>query len=119
MHAELTHHLGYEKQDSGGKGSGNSRNGTSTKTLEGDFGEAVIEVPRDRNGIYEPKIVPRHQRRFSGFDDKILSMCARGMTTREIQGHLQEIWGGGVAVADLGGYRCGDRRGEGLADATA
>src|SRR5580700_4111547 len=93
MHAELTHHLGYEKSDSGGKGSGNSRNGTSTKTLKGDFGEAVIEVPRDRNGTFEPKIVPRHQRRFSGFDDKILSMYARGMTTREIQGHLQEIYG--------------------------
>jgi len=93
MHAELTHHLGYEKHDAGGKGSGNSRNGTSTKTLKGDFGEAVIEVPRDRNGTYEPKIVPRHQRRFSGFDDKILSMYARGMTTREIQGHLQEIYG--------------------------
>src|SRR5580704_13245556 len=93
VHAELTHHLGYEKNDSGGKGSGNSRNGTSTKTLKGDFGEAVIEVPRDRNGTFEPKIVPRHQRRFSGFDDKILSMYARGMTTREIQGHLQEIYG--------------------------
>ena len=93
MHAELTHHLGYEKHDSGANDSGNSRNGTSTKTLKGDFGEAVIEVPRDRNGTYEPKIVPRHQRRFSGFDDKILSMYARGMTTREIQGHLQEIYG--------------------------
>lgn len=93
MHAELTHHLGYKKHDSGAKGSGNSRNGTSSKTLKGDFGEAVIEVPRDRNGTYEPKIVPRHQRRFSGFDDKILSMYARGMTTREIQGHLQEIYG--------------------------
>ena len=53
----------------------------------------MIEVPRDRNGTFEPKIVPRHQRRFSGFDDKILSMYARGMTTREIQGHLQEIYG--------------------------
>lgn len=53
----------------------------------------MIEVPRGRNGTFEPKIVPRHQRRFSGFDDKILSMYARGMTTREIQGHLQEIYG--------------------------
>jgi putative transposase len=93
MHAELTHHLGYEKHDPGGKGSGNSRNGTSSKTLKGDFGEVDIEVPRDRKGSFEPKIVPRHQRRFSGFDDKILSMYARGMTTREIQGHLQEIYG--------------------------
>jgi putative transposase len=93
MHAELTHHLGYEKHDPGGRGSGNSRNGTSAKTLKGDFGEVEIEVPRDRNGSFEPKIVPRHQRRFGGFDDKILSMYARGMTTREIQGHLQEIYG--------------------------
>jgi putative transposase len=93
MQAELTHHLGYEKHDPGGKGSGNSRNGTSGKTLKGDFGEVEIEVPRDRKGSFEPKIVPRHQRRFSGFDDKILSMYARGMTTREIQGHLQEIYG--------------------------
>jgi putative transposase len=93
MQAELTHHLGYEKHDPGGKGSGNSRNGTSSKTLKGDFGEVDIEVPRDRKGSFEPKIVPRHQRRFSGFDDKILSMYARGMTTREIQGHLQEIYG--------------------------
>jgi len=93
MHAELTHHLGYERHDPVGKGSGNSRNGTSAKTLKGDFGEVEIEVPRDRNGSFEPKIVPRHQRRFSGFDDKILSMYARGMTTREIQGHLQEIYG--------------------------
>ena len=93
MHAELTHHLGYEKHDRGGRGSGNSRNGTSAKTLKGDFGEVEIEVPRDRKGSFEPKIVPRHQRRFNGFDDKILSMYARGMTTREIQGHLQEIYG--------------------------
>ena len=93
MHAELTHHLGYEKHDPGGKGSGNSRNGTSAKTLKGDFGEVEIEVARDRKGSFEPKIVPRHQRRFNGFDDKILSMYARGMTTREIQGHLQEIYG--------------------------
>jgi putative transposase len=93
MHAELTHHLGYEKHHPSGKGSGNSRNGSSKKTLQGEFGEAVIEVPRDRNGSFQPKIVPPHERRFSGFDDKILSMYARGMTTREIQGHLQEIYG--------------------------
>ena len=71
----------------------NSRNGARSKTLKGDFGEAVIEVPRDRNGTFEPKIVGKHERRFMGLDDKILSMYARGMTTREIQGHLQEIYG--------------------------
>jgi putative transposase len=93
MKAELTHELGYEKHDPEGRGSGNSRNGKSRKKLKGDFGEVQIEVPRDREGNFEPKIVPKHQRRFAGFDDKILSMYARGMTTREIQGHLEEIYG--------------------------
>lgn len=93
MNAELTHHLGYEKHDPSGRGSGNSRNGTSRKKLKGDFGEAEIEVPRDREGTFTPQIVAAHQRRFTGFDDKILSMYARGMTTREIQGHLEEIYG--------------------------
>ena len=93
MKAELTHQLGYEKNAPEGRGSGNSRNGKSRKKLKGDFGEIEIEVPRDREGQFDPKIVPKHQRRFDGFDDKILSMYARGMTTREIQGHLQEIYG--------------------------
>jgi putative transposase len=93
LNAELTHHLGYEKNDPDGRGSGNSRNGKSRKKLTGDFGEIELEVPRDREGEFEPKIVGKHQRRFDGFDDKILSMYARGMTTREIQGHLKEIYG--------------------------
>jgi transposase-like protein len=93
MNAELNQHLGYEKHDSSGRGSGNSRNGSSRKKLKGDFGEAEIEVPRDRNGTFTPQIVAPHQRRFTGFDDKIVSMYARGMTTREIQGHLEEIYG--------------------------
>src|SRR5436189_2557308 len=92
LNAELTHHLGYEKNDAEGRGSGNSRNGASRKTVMGDFGEVEIEVPRDRVGDFEPKIVGKHQRRFTGFDDKILSMYARGMSTREIQGHLAEIY---------------------------
>lgn len=93
MQAELTNHLGYGRNDPAGRGSGNSRNGASSKTLKGDFGEALIEVPRDRNGTFEPQIVPKHQTRFVGFDDKILSLYARGMTVREIQGHLEEIYG--------------------------
>src|SRR6516225_11926599 len=93
LNAELTHHLGYEKNDPEGRGSGNSRNGKSRKKLKGDFGEVAIEVPRDRQGQFEPKIVGKHQRRFEGFDDKILSMYARGMTTRDIQEHLREIYG--------------------------
>jgi len=93
MSAELTHQLGYEKNDPNGRATGNSRNGTSKKTIKGDFGEVEIQVPRDREGEFEPKIVGKHQRRFDGFDQKILSMYARGMTTREIQAHLEEIYG--------------------------
>lgn len=92
LNAELTDHLGYEKHDPAGYKSGNSRNGKSSKTLKGDFGEMEIETPRDRNGTFEPKILGKHQTRWTGFDDKILSMYARGMTTREIQAHLEEIY---------------------------
>ena len=93
MAAELTTHLGYEKHDPVGYGSGNSRHGTSKKKLKGDFGEIDIAVPRDRNASFEPKILPKGTSRFTGFDDKILSMYARGMTTRDIQGHLEEMYG--------------------------
>jgi len=99
MSAELTHHLGYEKHDPAGYNSGNSRNGKSPKTLKGEFGEIQLETPRDRNGSFEPQIVPKHQTRFEGFDDKILSLYARGMTTREIQGHLQQMYGVEVSPA--------------------
>lgn len=99
LNAELTHHLGYEKHDPAGRGSGNSRNGSTRKTIKGEFGETEIEVPRDRGGTFEPQLVAKHQTRFTGFDDKILSMYARGMTTREIQGHLQEVYGVEVSPA--------------------
>jgi putative transposase len=92
MQAEMTDHLGYEKHDPGGNNSGNSRNGASTKMLKGDFGEMPLETPRDRNGSFEPQIIAKGQTRWTGFDDKILSMYARGMSTREIQGHLEEIY---------------------------
>jgi putative transposase len=93
MGAELTHHLGYEKHDPEGYNSGNSRNGSTPKTVKGEFGKLEVETPRDRNGTFEPQILKKHQRRFDGFDDKILSMYARGMTTRDIQSHLQEMYG--------------------------
>jgi len=93
MGAELTQHLGYEKHDPSGYNSGNSRNGASAKTVKGEFGEITVETPRDRNSSFEPQILKKHQTRFDGFDDKIVSMYARGMTTREIQGHLQEMYG--------------------------
>lgn len=91
--AELTEHLGYEKHDPVGYKSGNARNGKSRKHLKGEFGEIELETPRDRKATFEPQIVAKGQTRFTGFDDKILSMYARGMTTREIQGHLEEIYG--------------------------
>src|ERR1041385_7429284 len=100
MGAELTDHLGYEKHDPVGYNSGNSRNGTSAKTVKGDFGEVVVETPRDRNGTFEPQILRKHQTRFDGFDRKILSMYARGMTTREIQGrHEGQVENRAVYVA--------------------
>jgi putative transposase len=97
LSAELTEHLGYEPHAGDGRGSGNSRNGTSKKTLTTELGEMPIEVPRDRNGTFEPKLVKKHQRRFTGFDDKILSMYARGMSARDIQAHLGEMYGAEVA----------------------
>ena len=92
MQAEMSEHLGYEKHDPAGNNTGNSRNGTSSKTLKGEFGRLPIEVPRDRNASFDPKIIPKGQTRFTGFDEKIISMYARGMTTREIQSHLEEMY---------------------------
>ena len=93
LESEMTHELGYKKHSRPSKPSGNARNGTSTKTLKTDHGELELSVPRDRNSQFEPQIVKKGQRRFTGFDDKIVSMYARGMTTRDIQGHLEEIYG--------------------------
>jgi putative transposase len=103
LNAELTEHLGYEKHDPAGYNSGNSRNGATPKTVQGEFGAIVVETPRDRNGTFEPQILRKHQTRFEGFDEKILSMYARGMTTREIQGHLQEMYGVEVSPALISG----------------
>jgi putative transposase len=92
LQGELTEHLGYSKHDPAGHNSGNSRNGVTRKTLKGDFGEVELESPRDRNGEFAPQLIGKNQTRWTGFDDKILSMYARGMTTREIQGHLAEMY---------------------------
>ncbi len=91
--AELSEHPGYEKGDPAGRGTGNSRNGTSSKTILTDDGEIDITVPRDRAGSFEPQLIAKGQTHFTGFDDKILSLYARGMTVREIQGHLAELYG--------------------------
>lgn len=93
LQAEMSDHLGYDKHAVSGKNSGNSRNGVSGKTLKTEQGELPITVPRDRNGSFDPKIVRKGQTRFDGFDDKILSMYARGMTNAEIRGHLEDLYG--------------------------
>lgn len=93
LESEMTDHLGYEKHNPAGRNSGNSRNGKGGKTLKVDSGDVSIQVPRDRNGDFEPQVVRKGQRRLKGFDDKVISLYARGLTNREIQGHLQEIYG--------------------------
>jgi putative transposase len=97
MGAELTGHLGYEKNETGEKLTENRRNGSSSKTVRTDQGPLELEVPRDRDATFEPRIVEKHQREFAGFSEKILSMYARGMTNREIAGHLKEIYGTDVS----------------------
>lgn len=92
MSAEMTQHVGYEKHEAAGRNSGNSRNGKTSKTVKGTFGTLPIEVPRDRNGTFEPKIIGKHQTRFTGFDENIISLYARGLSTREIKQHLEEIY---------------------------
>jgi len=95
--AELTEHLGYETGDPTGSGSGNSRNGFGKKRVITGEDEVEIEVPRDRAGTFEPQLVRKRQTRLPGFADKVISMYARGMTVREIQGHLEELYGIGVS----------------------
>jgi putative transposase len=89
---EMTGHLGYEKHDPAGRGSGNSRNGSTPKTVLTDVGAVGLAVPRDRAGSFEPKIVRKGQTRLEGFNERIIALYARGMTTRDIRAHLREIY---------------------------
>ena len=93
LEVELAEHLGHSRHEPVVNPAGNTRNGKSKKTLKGEFGELPIEIPRDRHCSFEPQIIPKHQTRWNGFDDKILSLYARGMTVREIQAHLAEMYG--------------------------
>jgi putative transposase len=93
LDAEMEAHLGHARNESVTNPTGNTRNGKSRKTLKGEFGELPVEIPRDRNGSFEPQLIPKHQTRWNGFDEKILSLYARGMTVREIQSHLEEMYG--------------------------
>jgi hypothetical protein len=97
LRAELTHHLGYGKDEARPAGQTNHRNGTSAKTVVTDTGVVAVEVPCDRDGSFEPLLIGKHERRFTGFDDKIIALYARGMTVREIKAHLQP---GGTALTE-------------------
>jgi len=93
LEVELTEHLGYEPHCEPPGGTGNTRNGTTPKTLATEHGPVELKAPRDREGSFEPKLVRKRQRRFRGFDDKILALYSRGLSTRDIEAHLQEIYG--------------------------
>lgn len=93
LEVEMADHLGYEKGDPAGWGSGNNRNGNYPKTIQTDAGTVGVEMPRDRNATFDPLLIPKHQRRLSGFNELVISLVARGMTTRDTQAHLQEIYG--------------------------
>ena len=97
LDAELTAHLGYEAGQAPAGGTGNARNGKPPKTVITDQGPLVIRSPRDRNGTFEPQIVKKRQTRWVGFDEKVISLYARGLTVREIQGHLAEIYGSEIS----------------------
>lgn len=97
LHAEMTDHLGYEKHAAEGRGSGNSRNGLTGKTVQTTAGPVDLEVPRDRNGTFDPVTVPKGTRRLTDFDDMIISLYAKGMTTRDIAEHLTATYGASVS----------------------
>ncbi|MDA1102600.1 MAG: transposase, partial [Gemmatimonadetes bacterium] len=92
LEGEMTAHLGYEKHAQEGRDGGNSRNGKTGKRVKTDTSDMDLEVPRDRDGSFEPVMVAKGQRRLPGFDEKVIALYARGMTTREIQGHLLELY---------------------------
>lgn len=99
LEAEMTNHLGYEKHEPKGRGTGNSRNGHSFKTMRTSFGPATLEIPRDRNGDFEPRVVPKYETVQSDVEEKIVSMYAKGMTTRDINAHMADIYGVDISAA--------------------
>jgi putative transposase len=97
LEGEITDHLGYDKHDPTGRGTGNSRNGTRSKTVLTDVGPVQIDVPRDRDASFEPKIVAKRQKRLGGIDEMVISLAAKGLTTGEISAHLAEVYGAEVS----------------------
>jgi transposase-like protein len=114
LEAELTEDLGYEAHEPAGRNSGNSRNGTRSKTVLTEVGPVEIDVPRDRNGTFEPKLVRKRQRRLTGVDDLVISLVAKGLTTGEVCAHLAEIYGADVSRDTVS--RITDRVLEGMAE---
>lgn len=92
LEAEMAHHLGYDRHDPVGRGSGNSRNGSTPKTVTTEIGKVTVDVPRDRQGSFDPQIVAKHQRRLAGFDEAVISLYGKGMTTGDIAAHLAEVY---------------------------
>jgi transposase-like protein len=93
LEAEIESHLGYAKHEPAGKNTGNSRNGKGRKSVRSVHGEIDLVVPRDRNSTFEPKLIKKGEKQLYGFDDRIISLCARGMTTRDIQAHFEDAYG--------------------------
>lgn len=92
LEVEMAEHLGYDKHDPAGRNRGNSRNGTSRKTVTTEIGKVTLDVPRDREGTFSPQVVAKHQRRLAGFDQAVVSLYAKGMTTGDIVEHLSEVY---------------------------
>lgn len=111
LEGEITDHLGYERHDAVGRGSGNSRNGSRAKTVLTDVGPVEVKVPRDTAGSFEPQIVKKRQRRLTGIDEMVLSLSAKGLTHGEISAHLAEVYG--AEVSKQRPVRCGELIGPG------
>jgi transposase-like protein len=97
LEAEMSEHLGYDKHDPAGRGSGNSRNGSRSKTVLTEIGPVQIEVPRDTDASFDPQIVRKRQRRLTGIDQIVLSLTAKGLTTGEVAAHFDDVYGAKVS----------------------
>ena len=115
LEGEITEHLGYDKHERAGSAT-NARNGSRTKTVLTDIGQVPIEVPRDRDGSFQPQIVRKHQRRLTGVDEMVLSLSARGLTHGDISAHLAEVYGAEVSKTTITAITDGTFRGGGMAD---
>uniref|UniRef100_A0A3B0M1S9 Mutator family transposase n=1 Tax=Arsenophonus endosymbiont of Trialeurodes vaporariorum TaxID=235567 RepID=A0A3B0M1S9_9GAMM len=98
LEAEMDIHLGYAKHDSAGNNSGNSRNGKTSKSVRSQNGEIELDIPRDRNSTFEPALIGKNEKQLNGFDDRIISLYYRGLSTRDIQAHFKEVYGVDVSA---------------------